>query len=94
MNFKCRKLNSAACFPAITVRNSMERPEALDSGTIIITGFDKNIVLNSIEMVIEEFEKGKYLKIPKEYEIDNTSWRVAKLISGMAKLSNKWSGIE
>ncbi|MBU0561749.1 MAG: hypothetical protein KKD86_00535 [Bacteroidetes bacterium] len=72
----------------------MERPEALDSGTIIITGFDKNIVLNSIEMVIEEFEKGKYLKIPKEYEIDNTSWRVAKLISGMAKLSNKWSGIE
>lgn len=72
----------------------MERPEALDSGTIIITGFDKNIVLNSIEMVIEEFEKGKYLKIPKEYEIDNTSWRVAKLIVGMAKLSNKWSGIE
>lgn len=80
-------------FPAITLRNSMERPEALDAGTIILTGFDKDTVLVSIEMVTSEFELGKYSKIPVEYKIENTSWRVVKLIQGTANLSNKWHSI-
>ena len=33
-------------FPAITLRNSMERPEALDAGSIILTGFNINIVIS------------------------------------------------
>ena len=32
-------------FPAISLRNSMERPEAQDAGTIILTGFDPDVVL-------------------------------------------------
>jgi len=32
----------------------MERPEAQDAGTIILTGFDSNVVLNSVQTVIEE----------------------------------------
>jgi UDP-N-acetylglucosamine 2-epimerase (non-hydrolysing) len=43
-------------FPAISLRQSMERPEAQDTGTIILTGFDPDIVLQSIETVISEFE--------------------------------------
>jgi hypothetical protein len=31
-----------------------------------------------------------YKTIPKEYQIENTSWRVLKLILGNTKLSNKW----
>ena len=34
------------------LRESMERPEAQDAGTIILTGFDPNIVLNAIRIVI------------------------------------------
>jgi len=34
-----------------------------------------------------------YEKIPDEYKIQNTSWRVLKLILGNAKLSNIWHGI-
>lgn len=81
-------------FPAISLRESMERPEAQDSGSIILTGFDPEVVLQSIEAVINEFkEKQKYVHIPQDYKITNTSWRVLKLILGNAKLSNKWSGI-
>ncbi len=80
-------------FPAITLRSSMERPETLDAGTLILTGFNQDVVLNSIAMVISEFETTKFEKIPDEYEITNTSWRVAKLIGGTTKLSNKWYGI-
>ena len=41
-------------FPAISLRNSMERPEAQDAGTIILTGFEQDVVLNSVKMAINE----------------------------------------
>jgi UDP-N-acetylglucosamine 2-epimerase len=81
-------------FPAISIRQSMERPEAQDAGTIILTGFDTTTVLDSVRLVIHEHSQGKYGQIPEDYQIKNTSWRVLKLIMGNAGLSNKWYGIE
>jgi len=43
-------------FPAISLRQSMERPEAQDAGTIILTGFDPDIIFQSVELVTKEFE--------------------------------------
>ncbi|MBN1144630.1 MAG: UDP-N-acetylglucosamine 2-epimerase (non-hydrolyzing), partial [Bacteroidales bacterium] len=80
-------------FPAISIRQSMERPEAQDAGTIILTGFQPEVVLESAALTIEEHKRGRYLQIPADYSIDNTSWRVLKLIMGNAGLSNKWHGI-
>ena len=81
-------------FPAVTIRNSMERPEAIDAGTIVLTGLEPDIVMDSIRLVIDEHKNKGYSQIPKEYQIENTSWRVLKLIIGTAKLSNKWWGID
>ncbi len=81
-------------FPAITIRNSMERPEAIDTGTIILTGFDYKTIMNSIKVTIDEFVNRKNKDIPDEYKISDTSWRVLKIIIGTAKLSNKWEGIK
>jgi UDP-N-acetyl-L-fucosamine synthase len=82
-------------FPAISLRQSMERPEAQDAGTIILTGFDPDVVLNSIKAVITEFEMtGGYTKIADDYTIENTSWRVLKLIMGNTGLSNRWWGVK
>lgn len=78
-------------FPAISLRQSMERPEAQDAGTIILTGFDPDVVLQSVELVIKE---SGIRSIPAEYQIADTSWRVLKLIMGNARLSNKWWGID
>ena len=80
-------------FPAISFRQSMERPESQDAGTIILTGFDPEIVLNSIEIAIMEHIRN-IPKLPSpDYLIPDTSWRVLKLIQGLASLSNKWHGI-
>jgi UDP-N-acetyl-L-fucosamine synthase len=82
-------------FPAISLRQSMERPEAQDAGTIILTGFEPDVVLNSIRIVINEFRDGiGYKQIAGDYTIENTSWRVLKLISGNTRLSNLWNGIK
>ena len=80
-------------FPAISLRNSMERPEAQDAGTIILTGFDHKAVLNSIDIAIAEHKVRKYNNNVADYSITDTSWRVVKLIQGLAGLSNKWAGI-
>ena len=80
-------------FPAITVRNAMERPEALDTGNIILTGLNPDTILQSIEVVTEEKKSQRKHPIPAEYEIENVSQRVVKLIVGTAKLSNMWGGI-
>ncbi|MBR4318357.1 MAG: UDP-N-acetylglucosamine 2-epimerase (non-hydrolyzing) [Kiritimatiellae bacterium] len=83
-------------FPAITIRQALERPEAMDAGTIILTGLDPETVLDAIEVVLAEFEAngGAYDRICPEYQVTNTSWRVLKLILGTAKLANRWRGIE
>lgn len=81
-------------FPAISLRQSMERPEAQDTGSIILTGFDPDTILNSISLVIEEKSNRKMFSIPEDYQIMDTSWRVLKLIIGNCKLSNMWSGIK
>jgi len=81
-------------FPAVTLRNSMERPEAIDSGSIILTGFDKNIIINSIDIITDQYRASfDRCNLPGEYFITNTSDRVLNLILGTAKLSNAWAGI-
>jgi UDP-N-acetylglucosamine 2-epimerase len=80
-------------FPAISLRQSMERPEAQDTGSIVLTGFDPEVVLSSVQSVIVQFSEYANMPIPFEYSIENTSWRVLKLILGNTRLSNKWWGI-
>jgi UDP-N-acetylglucosamine 2-epimerase len=80
-------------FPAISLRNSMERPEAQDAGTIILTGLEPETVLNSIDLTIAEHKNKRNRTIAPDYQIDNTSWRVLKLIMGNAGLSNLWHRI-
>ena len=81
-------------FPAISLRNSMERPEAQDAGTIILTGFDPERVLPAIEAAVSSLSGGTYNNIPADYSINDTSKRVLKLVMGNAGLSNGWNGIK
>jgi len=78
-------------FPAVNLREATERPEALDAGTIILTGLDRETVLDAVELSIKE--PARHVTIPPKYRIEDVSWRVLKLIMGTAKLSNRWAGI-
>jgi UDP-N-acetylglucosamine 2-epimerase (non-hydrolysing) len=80
-------------FPAVTIRNAIERPEALDAGTIVLTGLDETTILRSVDLVTADLSKRKYPMIPAEYQVEDTSMRVVRLIMGTSKLSNQWHGI-
>jgi len=80
-------------FPAVTIRSAMERPEGLDTGSIILTGLDPVIILESVRAVIDQRASGRVPPVPADYQIDNVSQRVVNLILGTARLSNAWDGI-
>jgi len=80
-------------FPAVTIRRSLERPEGLDTGSIILTGLDADIIVQAVEMVTEDREKGLVPPVPQDYQVDNVSQRVVNLVMGTARLSNDWDGV-
>lgn len=84
-------------FAAITPRDAIERPEAIDTGNIIVTGLATEAMLAGIEAAIafrqERLAKSSPLMTPEDYQITNTSERVVKLILGLSRLSNSWDGI-
>jgi UDP-N-acetylglucosamine 2-epimerase (non-hydrolysing) len=80
-------------FPAVTIRDAMERPEALDTGNIILTGLDPDAILNAVHLIAVAEKSGDVPTPPAEYQIGNVSQRVARLIVGTAGLSNSWDGI-
>ena len=81
-------------FPAVTLRNSLERPEALDAGSIILTGLNPDVLLSSVDLAIKEADLYPVRETPDEYKVANTSLRVVKLIMGTAKLTNKWRNLD
>lgn len=80
-------------FPAVTTRTAIERPEAMDSGHIVLTGLDVDTVIESIKFVTTNREHAASQPIATEYQITNVSHRVVKLILGTAKLGHLWDGI-
>ena len=84
-------------FPAITPRDAIERPEGLDAGCLIMTGINRDTILDSVTAVTKMFYErqadGLPHPIPLDYTIKNTSERVVSLIIGTARLSNSWDGI-
>ena len=77
-------------FKAITIRDSMERPEALESASILLAGITKSNVLEAMRIV----ENDKSTAAPPfEYQIPDTSRRVVNFISSTLHQHKFWSGL-
>jgi UDP-N-acetylglucosamine 2-epimerase len=72
-------------FPAVTIREAIERPEAIDEGSIIITGLDREHILSCIEVAMA----GTHDVCPSAYWVRNTSDRVLRIILGYIQYINK-----
>lgn len=78
-------------FPAVTIRDSMERPEALEAGTIVMTGLEAENIVNSISLVTEH--RSLESRSPEGYEVENFSEVVLKFLFSTAHLHKKWSNL-
>ncbi|KRE35493.1 UDP-N-acetyl glucosamine 2-epimerase [Janibacter sp. Soil728] len=82
-------------FPAVTLRDSIERPEALDTGGIIMTGLDVDDVVAAVQVAMASgyTQDGVGHLTPDDYLIDNTSERTVKFILSTARRHHAWAGI-
>ncbi len=74
---------------SITIRNTHERPEGMDSGTLIMSGLNSKRVLDSVRIVIDhESEKTSMPKI-RDYENPVVSKQVLRIVSSYIEYVNK-----
>ncbi len=79
-------------FPAVTLRESIERPEALDSGGIIMTGLDPDGVVEAVAVTVEQVA-AEGVACPADYRIPDTSRRVVDFILSTVRRHHDWAGI-
>ncbi|WP_279155092.1 non-hydrolyzing UDP-N-acetylglucosamine 2-epimerase [Thomasclavelia cocleata] len=75
--------------PAVCIRTSTERPEALDKGSFVLAGIDERSLLQAVETAVE-MNKDNDLGIPvPDYVEENVSTKVVKLIQSYTGVVNK-----
>ena len=73
-------------FPAVSIRTSTERPEAIDYGVITIGNIDSDSILQATETALKSFKESE---LPDAYKVNNTSDRVIKIIQGYTSIINR-----
>jgi UDP-N-acetyl-L-fucosamine synthase len=78
--------------PAITIRDSMERPEALEVAGVVMTGLKRDNVIAGLKEVIANPPKTDRT-LPEGYEVQNFAERVVRFILSTASRHHEWAGI-
>ena len=76
-------------FPAVCIRTSTERPEALDKACFILSGIDERGLLQAVDTTVEMNRSGDYgIPVP-DYTDENVSSKVVKIIQSYTGVVNK-----
>ena len=76
-------------FPAVCIRTSTERPEALDKACFVLAGIDEKSLVQAVETAVDMNENGDYgIPVPTYVE-ENVSTKVVKIIQSYTGVVNK-----
>ena len=76
-------------FPAVCIRTSTERPEALDKACFVLAGIDENSLLQAVDTAVEMVKEGDNGVPVPDYVEENVSTKVVKLIQSYTGVVNK-----
>lgn len=79
-------------FPAVTLRDAIERPEAIDNGSIMTTGLDPNDVVDSVRIAVEDWQYSLN-QAPADYQVRDSSRRVLHAIRSTAATHHFRTGV-
>ncbi len=77
-------------FPAVTLRDAIERPEAIDGGAIITAGVTAESVLDAVNYALQSRNQ---VTVPDVYQIENSSVRVVNFVRSTAHTHHRRAGI-
>ncbi len=72
--------------PALVIRESSERPEVYDTGNVLLTGLNRDIISNSIDIILNQREGNVDFLCPQDYLDINVSEKVVRLVVGLCKI--------
>lgn len=76
-------------FPAVCIRTSTERPEALDKACFVLAGIDTRSLLQAVETAVELHSAGDYGTSVPDYAEENVSTKVVKIIQSYTGIVDK-----
>ena len=76
-------------FPAVCIRTSTERPEALDKACFILAGIDERSLLQAVDTAVEMNRRGDYGLPGQNYTDENVATKVAKIIQSYTGIVNR-----
>ena len=82
-------ISEGSPFPAVCIRTSTERPEALDKGDFILAGIDEKSLLQAADTAINLKLNGDYGLPTPDYMDENVSDKVVRIIQGYTGVVNK-----
>lgn len=74
-------------FPGVLIRTSTERPEALDSGTIVLGGISTKEIVEALDMAVKLKDEKRLIN--KDYKEENVSSKVVRIIQSYADIVNR-----
>lgn len=77
-------------FPAVCIRTSTERPEALDKGAFVLSGIDAKGLLQSVDLAVEMVRNCDFASIVPDYMDINVSGKVIKIIQSYTGIVDKF----
>ena len=82
-------ISEGSPFPAVCIRTSTERPEALDKGDFILAGIDEKSLLQAADTAVNLKLNGDYGLPTPDYMDENVSDKVVRIIQGYTGVVNK-----
>lgn len=81
--------SSVLGFPAVSIRTSTERPEAIDKGAFIIGSISREALIQAVTMAIEMSNNTEKLTVVPDYADSNVSVKIVKIIQSYTDLINR-----
>ena len=82
--------SSILSFPSITIRETHERPEGMDEGTLIMSSIEADNLLRNIKVVMKHFDRLRPFKLVEDYNSQNVSKKVVRVILSYTEYINKY----
>lgn len=76
-------------FPAVCIRTSTERPEAMEKACFVLAGIDENSLLTAVDTAVEMNKNGENATVVPDYLEENVSSKVVKIIQSYTGVVNK-----
>ena len=82
-------LSAGSPLPAVSIRTSTERPEALDAGCFVLAGIDADSLLRAVDMAVSTQAEGRFGTPVTDYTGENVSTKVARIIQSYTGIVNR-----